>query len=186
MFHLCRCKDSKPVVYPKFQIENSKKVVSSRIEKSKPLCRSLFYNPRANKGPNQKVQKLPGPIPPYLSIPTTSNAPKDILLPRKRLLDKVDIAVSLSVANRESDVIAQGTRPTDADAHGADLLVGLESDQGVDIGPAGEHLHRCGGGVDFLGGAGLGHEEEDAEDVAAVVHAEDGSHPGADPFEVFC
>lgn len=39
--------------------------------------------------------------------------------------------------------------------------------------------------MNFPRAAGPGHEDLDAQDVAAARHGEDGRHPGADPLEVF-
>ena len=105
-------------------------------------------------------------------------------LPRECIFNEIDVPALISTPRRTAHIVAETPRPTHRNRHGAQLLLLLSRDQGVDVGLAGKHLHAGRGGVDLLGGAGPGDEEQDLEDLAPAVHGEDLRHPGPDPLEV--
>jgi hypothetical protein len=105
-------------------------------------------------------------------------------LPGEGFLEDVNLRVCAPVTDGLADVVGQAAGTADTDGHGADLLFLLLLDKGTAVGLAREHLYAGAGRVDLLGAARAGDEEEDAEDVATLLHAEDLGHPGTDPFEV--
>ena len=91
----------------------------------------------------------------------------------------------LSLPAYSSHIITQTPIPTGQHTHRSHLILYLHSDQSVDVRPAGEHLHRRAGALDFLGVTRARDEQHDPEDFTTAVHAQDAGHPGTDPFEVF-
>ena len=89
-----------------------------------------------------------------------------------------------SLPRRPSNVVGQTACAADTDGHGSDLGRLLLVDQGADVRLAWEHLHTRRRRVDLLGAPGPRDEQQDLEDVATLVHAEDLRHPGPDPFKV--
>jgi len=105
-------------------------------------------------------------------------------LPGEGFLEDVDLSVCAPVTDRLANIVSQAASATDADGHSANLLLLLLLDKSAAVGLAREHLYAGAGRVDLLGAARAGDEEQNAEDVAALLHAEDLGHPGTDPFEV--
>ena len=105
-------------------------------------------------------------------------------LPGEGLLEDVNLRVRAPVANRLADVVGETASAADTDGHGADLPLLLLLDQSTNVGLTREHLHAGTGRVDLLGAARAGDKEQDAEDIATLLHAEDLCHPRADPFKV--
>ena len=91
----------------------------------------------------------------------------------------------LSLPTHPSHIITQTPIPTGQNTHCSHLVLHLHPDQGVDVRPAGEHLHRRAGALDFLGVTRARDEQHNPEDFTTAVHAQDAGHPGTDPFEVF-
>lgn len=120
-------------------------------------------------------QKMPKP--PNTSYPLLS-------LPRERLLDEIDVGSVLAVSDSQANLVTKSTRATDCNSHGTHLVLLLHTQEGVDVGSSREHLDSGRGAVYFLCGAWLADKEHDSENVPSLVHAQDLSHPGADPLQM--
>lgn len=107
-----------------------------------------------------------------------------VRLPCERLLDKVDAGAILAKSHSATDLVAQGTGAAHGDNHGTDLMLLLHRQESLNVGTAGEHLNSGRGAVNLLGGSRLADEEHDSQHVSPLVHGENLSHPGSDPFQV--
>lgn len=107
-----------------------------------------------------------------------------VCLPREGFLAEINIPLSLALAHCATELIGQTARSASGYGGGTDALLHLLVDQRVDIGTSREHLNAGGWGVDLLGAAGTGDEQQDFEDLTAAGHGENVGHPGPDPFEM--
>src|SRR2546429_3044782 len=82
-------------------------------------------------------------------------------LPREGFLAKVNIPLGLPLAHGASELVSQRTCSTGRDASGADTLLHLLVNEGLDVGSTREHLHAGGGRVDFLCAPRPGNEQQD-------------------------